>query len=95
MAAAVFFLALLCEFKACFQVTHDSWLVLLALFLLGTAADMQAEFDPVYGLSKRAVEEWLARNPRLWPQYATALWLVRNPPLRTEYEAARRRGLAP
>jgi hypothetical protein len=33
-AATVFFLALLCNFKSCFQVTHDSWLVLLALDLL-------------------------------------------------------------
>jgi hypothetical protein len=34
VVAAVFFLALLCDFKLCFQFTHDSWLVLLALDLL-------------------------------------------------------------
>jgi hypothetical protein len=34
VAAAVYFLALVFEFKLCFQVTHDSWLVLLALDLL-------------------------------------------------------------
>jgi hypothetical protein len=34
------------------------------------------EYDPVYGLPRRSVEEWLARNPRL----------------RKEYEAARRQG---
>ncbi|HJT78978.1 MAG TPA: hypothetical protein VJ739_17410 [Gemmataceae bacterium] len=34
VAAAVFFLALLCNFKLCFQQTHDSWLVLLTVDLL-------------------------------------------------------------
>ncbi len=32
--AAIYFVALLCDFKLCFQLTHDSWLVLLALDLL-------------------------------------------------------------
>ncbi len=27
------------------------------------------EYDPVYGLPRRAVEEWLARNPRLREEY--------------------------
>jgi hypothetical protein len=31
VCAAVFFAALLCNFHLCFQTTHDSWLVLLAL----------------------------------------------------------------
>jgi hypothetical protein len=30
-AAVLFFAALLCEFRLCFQTTHDSWLVLLAM----------------------------------------------------------------
>lgn len=34
VAAAVFFVALLSNFHQCFQVTHDSWLVLLALDLV-------------------------------------------------------------
>jgi hypothetical protein len=33
-AAAVFFLALVFDFKVCFQLTHDSWLVMLAVDLL-------------------------------------------------------------
>ncbi|HJT78975.1 MAG TPA: hypothetical protein VJ739_17395, partial [Gemmataceae bacterium] len=32
--AVVFFLAALFDFKGCFQITHDSWLVMLALDLL-------------------------------------------------------------
>jgi GrpB-like predicted nucleotidyltransferase (UPF0157 family) len=27
------------------------------------------EYEPVYGLPRRAVEEWLARNPRLREEY--------------------------
>jgi prepilin-type N-terminal cleavage/methylation domain-containing protein len=34
VAAAVFFVALVCNFHQCFQVTHDCWLVLLALDLV-------------------------------------------------------------
>jgi hypothetical protein len=34
VAAILFVLALLCNFKLCFQTTHDTWLVLLALDLL-------------------------------------------------------------
>jgi prepilin-type N-terminal cleavage/methylation domain-containing protein/prepilin-type processing-associated H-X9-DG protein len=33
-AAAVYFGGLLCHFRMCFQVTHDSWLVLLAVDLV-------------------------------------------------------------
>ena len=29
--------------------------------------------DPVYGLPRRAVEEWLARNPRLKQEYEAGL----------------------
>jgi hypothetical protein len=53
------------------------------------------EYDPVYGLPRRAVEEWLARNPRLRQEYEVEEWLNRNPPLRAEYEAARRQGKVP
>jgi hypothetical protein len=34
LAAAIFLLAALCDFKGCFQVTSDTWLVLLALDLI-------------------------------------------------------------
>jgi hypothetical protein len=34
VAATTFFLAMLCHFRLCFQSTHDSWLVMLALDLL-------------------------------------------------------------
>jgi hypothetical protein len=55
------------------------------------SARIRVEYDPVYGLPKARVEEWLARNPRLKETYAVQQWLVRNPLLRSEYEAARRR----
>lgn len=53
----------------------------------------QTEYDPVYGLPRRAVEEWLARNPQLKEEHELLEWLARNPPLRREYEEARRQGL--
>jgi len=34
VAATAYFVGLLCQFHLCFQLTHDSWLVLLALDLL-------------------------------------------------------------
>ncbi|HXR39845.1 MAG TPA: hypothetical protein VN776_12155, partial [Terracidiphilus sp.] len=34
VAATAYFVGLLCHFRLCFQFTHDSWLVLLALDLL-------------------------------------------------------------
>jgi hypothetical protein len=40
--------------------------------LFGIATDSEpprAHYDPIYGLPRRAVEEWLARNPRLRDQY--------------------------
>jgi hypothetical protein len=60
--------------------------------LFGWAAESSSptvEYDPVYGFPRRAVEEWLARNPQLREEYEVQVWLVRNPPLRKEYEAAR------
>jgi hypothetical protein len=48
------------------------------------------EYDPVYGLPKRAVEEWLARNPRLREKHEVEEWLVVNPPLQKEHEASLR-----
>jgi hypothetical protein len=44
--------------------------------LIGAAADSvwpHTEYDPVYGLPKWSVEEWLARNPRIRPEYEAAL----------------------
>ena len=58
--------------------------------LFGTAAEslsLDGEYDPVYGLSKRAIEEWLARNPGLRAEYEVKKWLAVNPPLREEYDA--------
>ncbi len=52
------------------------------------------EYEPVYGLPRRAIEAWLARNPRLRKEYEEE-WLDRNPPLRAEHEAARRQGEVP
>ena len=31
--------------------------------------EQEPEYDPVYGLPRRAVEDWLARNPRLREEY--------------------------
>ncbi len=45
-------------------------------------------FDPVYGLPKHAIDEWLARNPKLREEYELQQWLDQNPPLRKQYEAA-------
>jgi hypothetical protein len=50
----------------------------------------QSPYEPVYGLPRRAVEEWLARNPRLKEEYEVLEWLARNPPLKQEYEAAQK-----
>jgi hypothetical protein len=53
----------------------------------------EAKYDPVYGLPRRSVEEWLARNPQLREEYEVQEWLARNPPLRREYEETWRQGL--
>ena len=52
------------------------------------SASTDTEFDPVYGLPKRAIEEWLERNPRLREEYEVMAWLARNPPLGEEFETA-------
>ena len=57
-------------------------------------ASPPVEYDPVYGLPRRAVEEWLARNPQLREEYKVREWLARNPPLNEDYEAALRRRIA-
>jgi len=31
------------------------------------------KYDPVYGLSRQSVEDWLARNPRLRDEYEAEL----------------------
>jgi hypothetical protein len=60
----------------------------------GAASTSSAdEFDPVYGLPRRAVDEWLARNPQLQREYTMEEWLARNPPLRQEVDEAQRRRL--
>ncbi len=46
VAAAVFFVALLSHFHQCFQFTHDSWLVLLAIDLVIAGLCM---FEPLHG----------------------------------------------
>jgi hypothetical protein len=64
--------------------------------LFGVGADSTSpsgEYEPVYGLPRRRVEEWLACNPHLREQYEVEEWLVRNPPLREEYDAVRRQKL--
>ncbi len=33
----------------------------------------EAQYDPVYGLPQRAIDEWLARNPRLRKRSPTRL----------------------
>jgi hypothetical protein len=58
------------------------------LGLGGESPPWPNEYEPVYGLPRQAVEEWLARNPRLREEYEVEAWLARNPPLRAEYEAA-------
>jgi hypothetical protein len=48
--------------------------------LLGLAdqpSPADTEYDPVYGLPLRAVDEWLARNPRLREQSAARLPLLK------------------
>ncbi len=54
------------------------------------SAPADIEYDPVYGLPKRAVEQWLEHNPQLRQEYEIKGWLARNPPLHAEQEAAKR-----
>lgn len=68
------------------------------LKLLGFSRDdpiPQPEYDPVYALPRRSLEEWLARNPQLRKEYEVQEWLARNPSLRREYEEARKQDLVP
>jgi hypothetical protein len=73
-----------------FQVTAMiQWL--MTLFGIGQNAPIQEpEYEPVYGLPKRAVEQWLAYNPDLRREYEVMAWLARNPPLWRKYQAARK-----
>jgi hypothetical protein len=66
------------------------------LTLFGTAAEAtppHAEYDPVYGLPRWRVEQWLARNPSLREQYEVDAWLARNPSLRQEADTLTRTAL--
>ncbi|MCA9212935.1 MAG: hypothetical protein KDB27_07720 [Planctomycetales bacterium] len=45
---------------------------------LGTSADAREDrelnkFDPIYGLPKRSLDEWLSRNPSLKRDYEAKL----------------------
>jgi hypothetical protein len=47
---------------------------LLKLVGLSNGSDFtRDEYDPVYGLPRRAVDEWVARNPTLKTEYAAVL----------------------
>lgn len=67
------------------------WL-LKSLGFIRDDSTQQTEYDPVYGLPRRSLDEWLARNPQLREEYEVLEWLARNPPLRREYEEARKQG---
>jgi hypothetical protein len=43
------------------------------LFGVRTARDASDGFDPLYGLSKRALQDWLLFNPQLRKGYESAL----------------------
>ena len=50
------------------------WASLLRLFKPSGGSDpMWHEYDPVYGLPGRALDEWLARNPALREEYDAAI----------------------
>ena len=49
------------------------------------------EFDPVYGLPRHAVEEWLARNPYLRKRYEIESGLRPTPPQVGNDQAIRKR----
>lgn len=48
------------------------WRLLKRLFARGDRPP-QIEYDPIYGLSQRAVDAWLARNPKLKAEYEAEL----------------------
>jgi hypothetical protein len=59
------------------------WSTLLRFFgVSGGAESIRDEYDPVYGLPRRAVEEWLARNPTLKREYEAMLQARAQPPSR-------------
>ena len=68
------------------------WL-LKSLGFIRDDSTQRTEYDPVYGLPRRSLDEWLARTPQLREEYEALEWLARNPPLRREYEEARKQGL--
>jgi hypothetical protein len=50
------------------------WGALLRLFGGSGGTDpVRDRYDPVYGLPRRAVEEWLARNPGIRDEYEAEL----------------------
>jgi hypothetical protein len=53
-------------------------------------ASVDGDYEPVYGLPRLAVEEWLAHNPQLREEYELRAWLARNPPAWHEFETSRR-----
>jgi hypothetical protein len=47
--------------------------ILSRLFSGRNARNASAEFDPLYGLSKQSLEEWLSFNPQLRKEYESEL----------------------
>lgn len=66
--------------------------MLRRLKFLGFSSDApipQPEYDPVYGLPRRSLEEWLARNPQLREEYEV---LAGSPAILRSDGSTRRRG---
>lgn len=62
------------------------------LQLLGVAAEPGppgSDYDPIYGLSRRAINDWLARNPQLKREHDAQLRLL-SPPTACTAPALRR-----
>jgi hypothetical protein len=56
------------------------WRSLLRLAgLSGGTHSTRDQYDPVYGLPRRAVEEWLARNPKIREEYEATTLRARIP----------------
>src|SRR5688572_7920797 len=50
------------------------WKSLLRFFGVSRGTDsIRDQYDPVYGLPRRAVEDWLARNPQIREEYEAVL----------------------
>jgi hypothetical protein len=45
----------------------------LRFFGLAKKSSERDNFDPLYGLPKQSLDEWLARNPKLKREYASQL----------------------